>query len=412
MRSYLKIGMLAVVALEMSACGFGPHSSEDVLSPTAQIPGTNSSASAVAPHDGNACNSVALIRLAVEAEYSGEAEKAQLLEEAALHRMNTNLCEAPAMWAFLQETSAAKSDNVLRSLERLLGFQREIDAALAHCSNVTDFEQAWTVRIAVQEEIAEARTKVKSALIKELTTLNSLCSGKGFRECLDILKDAMSGSLPQDQDKDPLSSLLLISLGESETPESEKLTATSLHSGIQPYSQILDLTKLILDRGRSELDALKSRIDTEVASDLTSELIEPAATGMGKYQTILEDLTALGASLEDAGLAILLTYTNSEDTSRSMLELVSESTALAYRASDSQTLRYNLWAMQQIYVSETASSWPQRLGSIEMRLLHPNVSALYSMTYDDLIRRETNSTARTSVVHQVLNKEKVTLDQF
>jgi hypothetical protein len=77
-----------------------------------------------------------------------------------------------------------------------------------------------------------------------------------------------------------------------------------------------------------------------------------------------------------------------------------------------QSLRYNLWALRSIYEAESSDNWDSILGRIDVGLLHPTVNALYSMTYDEQVRKVTDSGIRTRTVQNILNSKKQGLQSF
>ena len=93
------------------------------------------------------------------------------------------------------------------------------------------------------------------------------------------------------------------------------------------------------------------------------------------------------------------------DAHKEIEQLLSDVTRL-------QGIRYNLWALRTIYRAQQSGNWDRLLGKIDVGLLQPTVSALYSTTYDSLIREKTDPRTRIVAVQNILNDKKAALSSF
>jgi len=338
---------------------------------------------------------VALLR-----KQEGHVQQAELLQEIALDRMRDDPTRIPEVWQVLQSNIAVASQGAFAEVIRLGTFDRSVRASLLHCSSLAEFEMGWRVHTAIETLLHKKRSELQSDVAAELQTLRSQCDESPFGKSISSFVAAMVSTAP---DQTSLGARLTAAL----PPPATGLGGDVLRSPLK------DLIRSLLAQAASEYASVKEAVSEQRKRDEANEELVPASEAEGgRFQRLLERLAALQDSLETADFDRWIWFTDGDALSTQLEDLRHSISQLGQSAFELQRGRYNLWALTQIHAAEESLDWPQRLGQVDVHLLHPTVSALYSMVYNRRIEAAPDRHKRGYSVRLLLNQAKIRQEQF
>ncbi|NLX14720.1 MAG: hypothetical protein GXY44_13865 [Phycisphaerales bacterium] len=164
------------------------------------------------------------------------------------------------------------------------------------------------------------------------------------------------------------------------------------------------------------LEEIKKKTELERNRDRN----EPVSTTNilnGNYKELLGKLEIIYNEVNGEKYAFWLAYlpesaADSPPSAKSaidVLEMISDAHA---RTSKMQRLRYNLWALEIIYVAADSPGWHEELGVIDVLYLDQSVHSLYTMTHDERLGKENNIENRITAIQILLSMEKIPLEAF
>lgn len=341
-------------------------------------------------------------RLAILRQQDGHIEQAELLEQIALGKMSNDPARIPNNWQILQSNISEHSQDAFADLSRLEAFDRSVRASLLRCASLAEFDVGWRVHLSIAYLLHLKRAELQGEVAAKLENLKSQCNETMFAQSVESFLSTMESA---SDGQVPLEARLVAALPRPVAGASSDTVR----------SKLAELFRLLLKQAKSDYDSINKDVLEQHGRDKANEELAPATqSSQGAYQRLFERLARLQDSLEAADLDRWLLFTNDQQLSASVDPLRQSISQLAQRAFELQRSRYNLWALMQIHTAEESGDWPQRLGQVDIHLLHPTVSALYSMVYNRRIKEsaEEDRHKRGNFVRLLLNQNKVRLGQF
>ncbi len=354
-----------------------------------------------------------IIEEALRLEAAKEGEKAAQLEEMAFVRMRRSPSDVPAVWQLLKskmERLGSPADHA----SRLDVFMSEVRGALSECQTISEFSTVWNVLKEIEVAAQKTHASLHVLALQELTQATQGIAGPStsFEDDVTALI-SMRSSAPSNTNDQALAFVLSSSLADWDEEDAPADKTQAPDATLERFrGAVAGLVTSVLGKGdaflRSELD----RLAQEAAKDKRGEAIDPApGMGGGTYHRAIAAFEQLQIDVEAADLACWSLIAHA-DFSEQIETIGTRLAELSWQATGLQALRYNIWALRQIRLAETALSWPDILGSIDLQNLDPSVSSLYSLTYDDLIRKESDPLRRDVCVRTLLSQEKIRQEQF
>jgi hypothetical protein len=372
-------------------------------------------------HEMSSADPAALLHAGLQSLAEGDEDRAEFLTQAALRSQPDHLKFVPGLWreykAYLDTSKLTPYDR----LARLSAYLDGVDAALLSSRNMTDFQEVWAVRQAVVDTRARSRADLVAEVVHDISDLTT-----------DLKKAAAShdsrgvfGLIASRADLLKPRALIVLATG-ADNAQSAKSTSDALHEMLAEAVGI----------AISEINVLKKRTELAAAIDIKGDSVDPASPEkqFGDFEKIVRDARDLANALESADIHswILMVMPGKESKgSTKMSREIGVTTTkndggldaelartlasldqLQAEVARLQGVRYNLWALRSIYGAESNDNWDSVLGRIEVGLLHPTVNALYSITYDTLVRKQIDPQIRARMVQNILNSKKQALSAF
>lgn len=342
---------------------------------------------------------------------------------------------APLLWdryhGYLDKKKLTAEESVLR----LSTYLESIDKAAIASHTGAEFQTVWDVRTKVLEQRGAVIESLKSAIGNDLTKV------------VEQIRQ-----LP-DKDKHVEAINKLSQVGEDVLPKLHAIKVAFPTGG--PVAAVLPkevtdklaaAVKEVLSLVGNQVAAMEKERDGEAKEDSEGNARDPGGdadtTGenkdaspedkTGRYEALARRIVGLRLLLDEADVQSWLAIMGNEnkepnspqqklstppnpqlaECERLLAEAQKKMESLSADVSRRQGLRYNLWALGVIYRAQQSSSWDGILGRIDVGLLQPTVSALYSSTYDSLIKEKTDPRTRIVAVQNILNGKKIGLSSF
>lgn len=355
-----------------------------------------------------------IIHEALRLEAAGDTEKAALLEEMAFARMRRSPSDVPAVWQLLKTQIERFKENPVDYASRLDVFLAEVRGALSECQTITEFSTVWDVHEEIQVALQQTHRDLYAIALEELARASRVIAGPSTSFLDDITTlVSMRSSAPSSLNAQVLASVLSSSLAAWDEEDAPADRAQPPDANLKRFHDaVAALVTSILGKAETFLTTELDELTQEAERDKRGEPVEPVpGTAGGTYQQAIVSFQGLQAAIETADLASWSLIAQADFLER--IENIGARLAeLPWKATELQGLRYNIWALRQIRLADSAQSWPDILGSIDLYNLDPSVSSLYSLTYDDLVRRESDPLRRDACVRTLLSKDKTRLEQF
>jgi hypothetical protein len=337
-----------------------------------------------------------LFEAGLKALEQGDPSRADLLTQLAVRRQADRPRETAAVWKSFKGFLEGQKLPTRGRLSRLLAYRDSLDPVLLACRRLDDFDAVYAVRAEVLAAIGKTRSDLLASLQRDFAAFLVKHKDKSAGGALEEFASAREKWEPD---------LLALTgaAGPGRKPEEQNKELEALHR----------VAKDLASRAADALKRLEERLKVQVEQDGKNR--PPGTPGEGKAgpcESLLRELQALSAAVEGAQLARWLDPTSDERSRPELEALVGDLALLQSRVVKHRHLRYNLWALGQIHAAETGQGWETQLGAIEVGLLHPAVSALYSLTYDARVRQISDAQTRVSKVRTLLTRRKVTLEAF
>jgi hypothetical protein len=283
-------------------------------------------------------------------------------------------------------------------LERLQALRRVIDQSLSGASRIADFDAAWRVRADVMSAIALAQSTLGREIGGDLEQLiNQVDRTESFNEAVRHCAEKIHGDSEKSLDA---------AIRIWEASGSPNTTRPAIRKAN-------DIINVMLQKAEREKQRLKRLLDQRWEADQHNTGMEPEQkTKRGEYANLTEKLQKFHEDLKSMDLESLLILAPDPTQASRLEELYSDVAGCLTRVQELQQAKYNLWAIQQIHTAEEVPGWPERLGQIDVRLLHPTVSALYSMAYEARMKSLDDRQQRPQAVRRLIQQPKVVIEQF
>jgi len=175
---------------------------------------------------------------------------------------------------------------------------------------------------------------------------------------------------------------------------------------------IVDIVNALTTKAETERMDIDRDVTAKAGADKNGGNVDPAAQSPGPYQSDIKRLNELQEAIATADFRHWAALAMDQNVADQVEKVQADLQASAEKALRFQQRRYNLWALQQIHVAEDAPNWPERLGQIDSRFLHPSVAALYSMVNDSLVKGLDDHAQRPAALRRLINQDKVHLERF
>ena len=361
---------------------------------------------------------LALMRAGLKSLKEGEGDRAEFLIQAALQSQAKIPSTASGLWKEYKDylDSNPKLDAYDR-LTRLSSYLNRVEGTLVACSNLLDFQVVWEVRKHLLDEKSVSHESLLNEALKKVKALTSNLKGE-----IESKRSLAVFSLIGSQSDQLKASALLVLTTESTKPIATNKVAESIR----------ELLNVVIASATNDVATINKRVESAAKNDKKGDSVDPDKLGV--FEKISQDIQKLALSIESADLPTWILMTTpvkvknektKEELKTSSLgnppenPLVISSTQINTSLSQLQGevarlqgVRYNLWALRTIYGAESSENWDIELGQIDLGLLHPTVSALYSITYDTLLRKQTDPLIRAGMVRAILNSKKMVLSEF
>ena len=338
------------------------------------------------------------LRLARE----GEVAKSISMLDAAFRMAADN----PTLLADLTRRVIAftEEDDVIHNRDDLVLLElldQALRARLGSATNESDFGILWRAR----EAVLKTRSDLISRDIDEIATLMAALSVKLETEedpedKIIVLTNHLALNLSDTSEPLQMAVSRLLAATDEDNP-SQKALITAIQDALLTALESADLVA-------SELE---SRITAAVANARESAASQLAPENQdGAFQAIMIDIGDLIEALDGAFPASWISHADAE-TGKTYFDVSDRLDSMFARTMKLQRLGYNLWAMTQIHAADDASGWAERLGSIDLNLLHPAVSTLYSQTFEKRLAQQQGGNQHRAV-RILLNQPKPELSRF
>lgn len=350
------------------------------------------------PHSASTTDvAEAFARRAVEADRIHNPEMADLLERAAFARASAHASETPALWLVIRSQLDHGKQGARERFDRLQAFRRAIDQSLSGASRIADFEAAWQVRVDVTAAIVLAQSTLVREIEGDLEQLTNEVKTEPFSKAARRCEEKMHGD------------------GERSLDAVMRNLEASGSSSLRPSTRKTnDIFDLMLPKAEGENTRLEQSLDRQWEEDkinTTGMQPEPVAT-RGAYAKLSEEIQKLHEDIKASDLESWLVFAAEPGKSGRLEKLYSDIVRCLTRVQELQQAKYNLWAIQEIHAAEEVAGWQERLGRIDVRLLHPTVSALYSMAYEARMKSLNDRQQRPQAVRRLIQQPKIAIEQF
>lgn len=336
-------------------------------------------------------------RRAVEAERNAKPEMADLLERAAFARAAAHGSEIPALWLVIRSQLDQGKQGAHARLESLQALRRAIDLSLSAASRFADFEAAWQVRVDVTSAIAMAQSNLGSEIEADLEHLTNEVKTEPFSKAALHFAERVHGGGEKSLD----ATMRILEAGGS--PSATPVATRKAN----------DIVDVMLPKAEEEKIRLEQSLDQQWKADQSSMEMEPEqVTKRGTYANLSEEIQQLHEDLKSMDLESWLVFATEPGHAGRLEKLYSDIARCLTRAQELQQAKYNLWAIREIHAAEEVQEgWPERLGRIDVRLIHPTVSALYSMAYETRMK-SLDGQQRPQAVRRLIQQPKIAIEQF
>jgi hypothetical protein len=359
---------------------------------------------------------------AVAAQRAGQRDKAEYLEQDLLNLVVARPDKLPQMWPLLKQQLERGSDGSAGKIARLVSFKKTVEAALMATREPADFEAVWRVRLDVAKMLDAESRALAADLVKRIELLRKQVDvTTTFAEAAEVLRrenepQSVSGASAATPETLEFTLSLcfgtLVAVPTSGPATSPATGATSPQNDavVANWNKVL---KLMLDRAESDVAQLRKQLKDQADLDRKPEGVGPTdLSSSGAYEVIATAAVRLEGELAAADLGRWSTFGNDRTVAIRIDDSHSHLSEVAAEASQLQQSRYNLWALRQISAAEDVPNWPERLGQVDVHLLHPTVSALYAMAYENRLKSLDDPSARPQVVRRLINQLNVRQERF
>ena len=342
---------------------------------------------------------------------------------------------APLLWSRYQEYLGKKKLAAEESVLRLSTYLDSIDKAAIASHTEAEFQAVWDVRNKVLEQRSAVIESLKSAIGNDLTKvveqIRQLPDKDKHVEAIEKLSQVGEDVLPK------LHAIkVAFPTGGPEAAVLPKEVTDKLAAAVKEVLSLVDNQVASLEKERdaeSKEDSEGNAHDPGGDADATGEKknASPEET-TGRYEALARHIVGLRQLLDEADVQSWLAVMGNDnkepnspqqrpstppspqlaECERLLADVQKKMESLSADVSRRQGLRYNLWALGVIYRAQQSSNWDGILGRIDVALLQPTVSALYSSTYDSLIKDKTDPRTRIVAVQNILNGKKIALSSF
>lgn len=347
---------------------------------------------------------------------TSQTEKAVALEQLAISTIRRDPKQASGLWATVSNQADSMTADPLKQLELLDSLFRELDSVVMESPDLETFETNWRLIELLRDRMDACRALLCGPMLEQLEKVTVACSDstKPFAENLDAFGLYMRGEEPghAGQSIDLLLETVFFTgdIG-GNTPMSEEF-ATHLDDVCVKLATLL---QTLLHQGNQWISQEETALNLEAERDGNGVSVFPQAMNSpGVYQEVLLAAGQVGSMLELVALDRYFDNVpeHSEALENQYAAILGELEQLNNRAAELQMLRYNLWALQTMYAAHGNAAWPEALGTIDFQWLQPSVSTLYSITYDEMLRKETTPSVRNVSVRALLLSPKTLPAQF
>lgn len=367
----------------------------------------------------NLSNFVDLMREGLKSLKDGDEDRAEFLIQTAIQGQAKFPLLAPDLWkeykGFLNSNPKLEPHD---KIARLSIYLTSLEECLEACLNTKDFQVVWEVRNdLLKEKSGSHDALVKDVLFKIDTLKDNIRNpaiSKGTSELFPLIAFQ----------SDKLKKLAAICFATA-APNSKETDKVA-----KSISEMLNEALVLTKKDVETIKGRKNSVENIIKKD--ESVIDPASSKdkMGLLEKINRDTQELASAIETAEFPswiqmanLIVSKTDSQKNepkisqSENLLDDSYSKIIFSLNQVQGETVRlqgicYNLWALRAIYGAESSQNWDAELGQIDLGLLHPTVNALYSITYDALIRKHKDPQIRTRMVQNILNSKKVTLSEF
>lgn len=350
-----------------------------------------------------------LAEAALALEENGNTQKALYLQEVAMSRAREKPKELSGIWSLLKEHTETESSQKTNNSARLYVFLQELEEVLLKTSDMATFEELWAIREEVSSRLKASSIESVPIKLEQLKQFAKEFEQNSFFEYQDLL----SGSQSDEVTKTSFTDLLNAMIGQDET------FSASIHSVSEDIGggEILsEIFSTIIQKAGEEIVGIESEYDIEVGKDRQGEIVEPSNGGsLGRYGILMQRVMDFNNVWQGYDIDYYLSYLRGEKTSSLqtlMNEIDEQAQNLLTHCAEMQHVRYNLWALNRLFVSERTPGNGSRFGQIDVQLLQPAVSTMYSIVYDKLLAEQKDPSARRIFINQLLNEPKVSMERF
>ncbi len=324
------------------------------------------------------------------------------------------------------------SNNKFSAEDRFLhlsGYLDKIDEALSGCRTEEEFQQVWAVRCQVIRERDKEQKEIDKNTVQKITKLvQKMTEANNSKEFIKTIKSFAQETVEIKP---------AIALAISSIPEDEYKSSEIVQSGNK-------LIQLVSYAAKAQCAFLKKERDQAIKDDRDNKAVAPESLnlqnnentasgqnpGAGQYELLQTELNDFALELEKCDLPTWYTMLeetksapqdnetkskkvdNADSNGSILIDLQNDMEQLRSDAIRLQGMRYNLWALRSIHQADESANWVNILNKINVGLLHPTVSALYSSASDKLIKEKTDPNTRVRVVSSILNERKIPLSEF
>lgn len=173
-----------------------------------------------------------------------------------------------------------------------------------------------------------------------------------------------------------------------------------------------ELLRAIMVPANGRLYELEAQTTEILDSERQPREISPAAPGsLGKAAQVIGEIDRLGSLLVQLPLTDL-PFIDPFQVLAQREDLQERLTVAFERAAETQQIRYETWALTQIFQAVEHPEWPEMLGQIEQGLLSPPTAALWNMTLSDRLGALPDPSERYLSASRQLRAVKVSRDRL
>ena len=328
-----------------------------------------------------------------------QSAESEVLRNISFERLRQEPAALPSLWHLIKQQSGRPGISLDTQLDELLAFRTAASRAVPMARTIEDVDTAGRVLSEINGTLQAFSEKLRAQLESDLIADTAeIAKASSLKEAVGLISNEFDGDASTIGRERRLLAESSPSLDESKSSTEPAATGSST------------LLKTALSRAATDLAALRREVDEGRDADQKSPWPAPSNTQVG-YTQLLGQADELASSLDSSTLRHLALLVGDSASILKLDDLRTQLGTVISQVTEYRVGRYNLWAIQQIHASEDAYEWPERLGQIDVRILHPTVSALYSMAYEGRVK-SLEDVQRPNVVKRLINQPKVGLDQF